>query len=212
MHIMATAKALTPLAMAALGLLVERPMHPYEMYQLLMHRHEDRLLKVRPGTLYHAVGRLAEAGLVEATGTDRDGNRPERTTYAILPDGRARLTFDVCALLAQPAKEYPRFPQGLSEAHNLPGGQVVELLEQRVAALEGDIAALEADAKLALQRQVPRQYWIDVGYQQHQLRAELAWVKQLCKEIQDGSLPWLPVPGDGTDGNDASELTHNFQD
>ncbi|BAS16724.1 transcriptional regulator protein [Arthrobacter sp. Hiyo8] len=46
--------ALTPLGVAALALLVEAPMHPYEMYQLLMARHEDRLVKVRPGTLYHA--------------------------------------------------------------------------------------------------------------------------------------------------------------
>ena len=43
---------LTPLGVASLALLAEEPMHPYEMYQLLMARHEDRLVKVRPGTLY----------------------------------------------------------------------------------------------------------------------------------------------------------------
>lgn len=53
---------LTPLGISALSLLVEEPMHPYKMYQPLMARHEDRLVKVRPGTLYHAVGRLAERG------------------------------------------------------------------------------------------------------------------------------------------------------
>ena len=76
---------LSPMAIAALGLLAERPMHPYEMYQLLLEREEDRVLKVRPGTLYHAVDRLARDGLVRPLHTEREGNRPERTTYAVTP-------------------------------------------------------------------------------------------------------------------------------
>ena len=73
----------TPLGISVLALLVERPMHPYEMYRLLLERHEDRRVKIRPGSLYHTVDRMAESGLVEATGTERDGGRPERTTYRI---------------------------------------------------------------------------------------------------------------------------------
>jgi len=46
---------LTPLAISVLALLEERSMHAYEMYQLLITRHNDRLLKVRPGSLYHTV-------------------------------------------------------------------------------------------------------------------------------------------------------------
>lgn len=186
----AAVKQLTPLAMAALGLLVERPMHPYEMYQVLIHRHEDRLLKVRPGTLYHAVGRLEDAGLVEATGTARDGNRPERTTYAILPAGRSRLTESLREHLAQPAAEYPRFPQALSEAHNLPAALVLELLDRRVQSLEDKLAVLGVDRDLALSRNVAPAYWIDVGYQEHLLRSELDWVKNLVTRLGDGTLPW----------------------
>lgn len=187
---MAPGQQLSPLAMAALGLLAEKDMHPYEMYQLLMHRHEDRLLKVRPGTLYHAVARLAGEDLVETIGTARDGNRPERTTYAILPAGRKRLTESLCALLSTPLKEYPRFPQALSEAHNLPAGEVLDLLGKRMAVLEEQLATLETEQKLALARAAPRQYWIDVSYQQHLLKAELGWVQGLCTELTDGSLLW----------------------
>lgn len=187
---MAAGKQLSPLAMAALGLLAERAMHPYEMYQLLVQRHEERVLKVRPGTLYHAVGRLAVAELVEAVGTARDGNRPERTTYAILPAGRAKLTDGLRTFLSQPVKEYPRFPQALSEAHNLPAGNVMELLVERTESLEGELAALETESAATRARGVPQQYWVDVGYQQHQLQAELQWVRKLCADIGDGTLPW----------------------
>ncbi len=59
---------LTPLAVSALALLNEHPMHPYEMYQSLLERHKDRIVKVRPGSLYHTVERLHAADLVEITG------------------------------------------------------------------------------------------------------------------------------------------------
>ena len=131
---MARATPLTPLGVAALSLLVEEPMHPYEMYQLLMARHEDRLVKVRPGTLYHAVGRLEEHGLVDATGTDREGNRPERTTYTISAAGREALTQRLQDMLANPVNEYPSFPLAVAEAYNLPADVVVELLDRRLEA------------------------------------------------------------------------------
>jgi len=181
---------LTPLGICALGLLVERPMHPYEMYQVLMQRHEDRLVKVRPGTLYHTVGRLAAAGLVETVGTERDGNRPERTTYAILPPGKLALDARIKDLLSTPVNEFPSFPQALDEAHNLPAGVVVDLLEQRIHALEGELADLGQGFAAARDKGVERRYLIDTEYQQALLTAEVQWVRGLCTELSSGTLSW----------------------
>ncbi|WP_235347412.1 PadR family transcriptional regulator [Arthrobacter sp. SPG23] len=133
---------LTPLGISALSLLVEEPMHPYEMYQLLMARHEDRLVKVRPGTLYHAVGRLEERGLVETAGTDREGNRPERTTYRITPAGREALTERLQDMLAEPVNEYPSFPLAVAEAYNLPAAVVLDLLDRRLLLLQEQLEFL----------------------------------------------------------------------
>jgi DNA-binding PadR family transcriptional regulator len=187
---MAATRQLTPLGVAALGLLAERAMHPYEMYQLLIHRREDRLVKVRPGTLYHTVGRLAEADLVKAVGTEREGNRPERTTYAILPAGREALELRLKELLARPAAEYPSFPQAVAEAHNLPAGVVLELLAERLAALETSLAELETDARLARSRGVEQRFWMDVLYQRAMTGAELDWIRQLHSDITTGAMPW----------------------
>ena len=96
--------SLTPLAFAALGLLAEGPTHPYEMFQTMTHRRDGRNVKVRPGTLYHQVGRLVELGLAEIVGTDRAGNRPERTTYAITDDGWTALHDGLVRLIAEPAE------------------------------------------------------------------------------------------------------------
>src|ERR1700759_3275317 len=59
---------LTSLGISVLALLRERPMHGYEMFQTLVQRHADRIVKVRPGSLYHAVDRLTEEQLIRRGG------------------------------------------------------------------------------------------------------------------------------------------------
>ncbi|MFE4198328.1 PadR family transcriptional regulator [Paenarthrobacter sp. NPDC056912] len=187
---MAKAVELTPLGVASLALLAEEPMHPYEMYQLLMARHEDRLVKVRPGTLYHAMGRLEENGLVEATGTEREGNRPERTTYRITDAGHEALDARLQAMLSTPVNEYPQFPHAIAEAHHLPRGVVMDLLEQRVVALVADLDFLIRAEAAVTAKSLERKFWIDITYQQAMRRTEIAWIRDLLQELGTGHLPW----------------------
>ncbi len=168
---------LTPLGVASLALLAEEPMHPYEMYQLLMARHEDRLVKVRPGTLYHAMGRLEENGLVEAMGTKREGNRPERTTYRITPAGHEALDARLQA-------------HAIAEAHHLPVAVVMELLEERLVALNADLDFLVHAEATVTAKGLDRKYWIDITYQQAMRRTEIAWIRGLLEELGNGRLPW----------------------
>lgn len=185
---------LNPLALAALGLLVERPMHPYEMFQLLMDRSEDRLVKVRRGTLYHAVARLTETGLTEVVGTDRGGNRPERTTYAITAAGRSALDDTVRHQLAEPEPDYPMFPLALAQAHNLPRVEVVTAVNRRIDGLTAELAAYDSGVADAAARDVPRRYLVDADYQRTLRRAELDWLRRFVSDLTDGTIPWHP-PG-----------------
>ena len=194
-----SAKTLTPLGISVLALLSERPMHPYEMYQLLIQRHEDRIVKVRPGSLYHTVSRLAEQQLVSEVGTDREGNRPERTTYAVTDGGRSALTERVADVLGTPAREYPAFPLALAEAHNLEADRVVGLLRSRTRLLAEDIEELEEIGNLAHARAVPRVFWVVVDYLKTMQNTEMHWLNELTGQIESGELPWL----DSVQSNDA---------
>jgi DNA-binding PadR family transcriptional regulator len=181
---------ITPLAIATLALLVERPMHPYEMYQTLIHRAEDRIIKVRPGSLYHTVDRLADLGLVRATGTEREGNRPERTTYAITEAGQSRLTGRVSEMLASPVNEYPEFPLAIGEAHNLPKETVLDLLGRRLALLRADAEFLTTGLIEVKQKKVERKFWLNMTYQKAMLEAEIAWISGLVAELNAGDIDW----------------------
>lgn len=182
--------SITPLGVAALGLLDERPMHPYEMFQLMLQRAEDRLVKVRPGSLYHAVDRLARDGLVAPVGTERSGNRPERTVYEITEAGRLALGDRVAELLGEAVNEYPVFPLAVAEAHNLPADTVAALLRRRLEQQEAVIRSYESGLHSVRARGVPRRYWIDAELSLALLRAETDWIRSFLDELTTGSLDW----------------------
>ncbi|KQR53412.1 transcriptional regulator [Leifsonia sp. Leaf336] len=182
--------SLTPLAVAALALLAEGPTHPYEMYQTLVMRSEDRLVKVRPGSLYHTVDRLARQGLVRSTGTEREGNRPERTTYEITEEGTLALGERVADIIATPVNEFPEFPLGLGEAHNLPLETVIDLLRKRVGLLRADIALLDDGIRRVTAKELPAKYWLDVRYLRTMAEADASALEALIDDLDSGSISW----------------------
>lgn len=188
---------LTPLAIAVLALLEERPMHPYEMYQLLLQRREDYLLKVRPGSLYHSVTRLAEQDLVHAEGTDRAGNRPERTTYRITRSGSAALRARITDIIRTPIREYPIFPLAMSEAHNMPAQEVIGLVTERIGLLDNDLTELDAVHEWVTTNRVPRRYWMVIEYIRAQTAAEITWLRRIVAELRDGTLEWEQFTPEG---------------
>ncbi|AJW43096.1 Transcriptional regulator, PadR [Rhodococcus sp. B7740] len=182
--------AVNPLGVSVLALLSEGAMHPYEMYQLLLERKEDRIVKVRPGSLYHAVARLHGQELVAEVGTDRGGNRPERTTYEITPAGRRVLVDRLTEILRTPVREYPQFTLGLSEMHNLPASQAIALLRARIEDLSLEIEELSGYQRLAAERKVSEIYWAGIDYTYHMLSAEVNWLTSYIDRVESGALPW----------------------
>lgn len=183
-------RELSPLAVSALGIIWEEPRHPYEVFRLMMRRREDRVVKIRPGTLYHTIDNLAADGLLEVVGTDREGNRPERTTYAITTSGRALLTATVRGMLARPVPEYPRFPVAIGEAHNLDAADATAALTERLEALRTELGLVETGIATVLRIELPPVLWLDISYQHAQLSAEIGWLEQLLADIRDGIVDW----------------------
>lgn len=181
---------LTPLAIGALALLNERPMHPYEMYQLLMERHEDHFIKVRPGSLYHTVERLETAEFVRATGTEREGNRPERTTYAITKAGDKALQTRIADVLTDPINEYPIFPVALSESHNLPSKKVIACLNTYVDRLDEQITEIQALLDVARTQGVPEAFWIAGDFITTTKIAEREWITTMIERLASKDLIW----------------------
>jgi DNA-binding PadR family transcriptional regulator len=185
-----TNTTLSPLAAKALATMHQRPMHPYELYQVMLRRREDRVVKLRPGTLYHAVAKLAESGLIETVGTDREGNRPERTTYRITALGRRVFTEQLKCALARPVYEYPEFPVAIGSALTLEKDEALRVLRQRRDTLQEELDLTGEALQIMDERALPEVYRLDVDYQHAFVRFEIDWLTRLIDRIDSGDLDW----------------------
>ena len=79
------------LALAVLSYLTQRPMHPYELGRTLRDHGDERSIKFNHGSLYMVVQQLERAGFITEQETSREGQRPERTVYALTAAGRDKL-------------------------------------------------------------------------------------------------------------------------
>jgi len=189
-----TIDRLTPAGVMVLALLREDDMHPYEMIRLMRQRHDDRIVAITNGTLYHTVARLEKSGLLAEVGVDRDGNRPERTTYTLTDAGNHAVEAWVrreLPLLGRPVE----FRVALAEAHNLGRDEVVALLSRRLSALAAardELAEGIRDAYAAATgaASVTAQYFIEVEREHTLLAADHDWLAALLERFATPDFVW----------------------
>jgi DNA-binding PadR family transcriptional regulator len=66
-----------------------QPVHGYDVRRELLSWHADEWANVAPGSIYHALKKLADEGLLREVTTEQVGARPARTTYEITPKGES---------------------------------------------------------------------------------------------------------------------------
>jgi len=176
-------------ALAVLGLLRERAMHPYEMQRQLHLRHTDELLALKRGSLYHAINQLQRDAFIEPVETSREGRWPERTVYRITPDGDDELVVWLSDLLSTPVREPSQFTAGLAHILHLPPADALAHLQLRVVNLEGTVAAWQA-VERGVAALVGRGSILELEYARCLAQAELAWVRSVIDDLRAGRLTW----------------------
>jgi DNA-binding PadR family transcriptional regulator len=168
-------------------------MHPYEMAAVIRERGKDRDMNIKWGSLYTVVRNLEKHGFLRAVQSERRGGRPERTVYAITDEGRAEMVDWVRELVGVAEPDAPRFTAGLSLLVVLSPDEAAELLGRRLRPLDERIA--RARRELAdVAAEIPRLFLVEAEYNLAMLTAEADWVRDLLREITDGSLPDLRSP------------------
>ena len=180
------------LALSLLSLLAQQPMYPYEMAQTLRSRGKDKNFKVNWGSLYTVVNNLEKYGFIEEAGTVRQGRQPERTTYQITAQGLAELRDWLAELLSVPEDENSAFVTALSEGGILSPDQFIKLLTIRLATLDKDNAAHQADLRLWSER-LPRMLLLETEYQLAMRLAQATWVRGLLRELVEGTLEGMDI-------------------
>jgi DNA-binding PadR family transcriptional regulator len=180
-----------PVALAALGALLERPMHPYQLARVLA----GRGVPANRGSLYDTMDAMTRAGWIEPQPAERAGGRPQRTPYALTETGRAELARRLDTQIREPRREFPEFFGAVSHLGVLGPERAASALDERAGRLAALIAGNERrlDAALAA-GSVPRLFVIEAEYALAMLRAERDWVLALAGDITSGRLGWPRPP------------------
>lgn len=181
------------LALAVLSYLSQRPMHPYELSRMLRDHGDVRSIKFNHGSLYMVVGQLAKAGLITEQETTREGQRPERTVYALTDAGRDEFRDWLGELVEQPQHEYPHFVAALSLIAALPPGEVLTLLHGRLDRLAGQRAEICDLIGTAQAGGLHPLFLVEEDYRLAQLDAESAFVERFIGQITDPETGWGPM-------------------
>jgi DNA-binding PadR family transcriptional regulator len=182
----------SPLALAVLALLAERPLHPYGVLTLLKQWGKGEVINIsQRATVYKTVTRLADAGLIAMRQTERDQQYPERTLYELTDEGRAVLHEWLAQMLAGGDREYPEFPAALSFIMLLTPDAALPLLDRRRQQVARRAAELDTGlAELAAMPGFPQVAVLEMRYLHAMAAAELAWLSQVVDELKSKRLDW----------------------
>lgn len=171
-----------------LGYLRGRPLYGYELKQLIEHVMGD-WTNIAFGSIYYALGKLADEGFVEKVGTEQEGERPSRNVYQITDAGREEFMRLLREAWDNVERQTFDFDIGLSFMSALPVDEVKEYLRKRVMHLEHTLQYLEAHQaeELADTDHVPT-YLATAVFSHHRrhFQAELDWTRELLQNVEQG--------------------------
>jgi DNA-binding PadR family transcriptional regulator len=172
-----------------LGLLRERPLHGYEIKQII-EEHMGDWTAIAFGSIYYALDKLAEEGYIEKVATEQEESRPSRHIYRITARGRGEFLRLLRDLWRTPERQYFDFDIALFFITALPREEILTYLRGRSAGLESTLAHL--DAHQTEQREQPEIPAVADAIFEHSrvhIEAELRWVKDLLCKVEQGLYP-----------------------
>ncbi len=123
-----------------LGFIAEKESSGYDIITTIKRRELDRWAKISTSTVYNRLLRLEKSECIVGR-VERDGNRPERTTYSITEKGRSLLRKEVVRHLTG-FNDDPR-QLGFAFLFATRPLEVARQLERHADELQGQIAAIE---------------------------------------------------------------------
>jgi DNA-binding PadR family transcriptional regulator len=142
------APSTTKIDMLLLGLLLDRPMHGYELYQQIQAEGIDDWFNVSMAGVYYSLGKLRDQGLV-AESRQQGGRSARKSVYRLTEEGRAAFFTAMEEQAVIEERVQLEYDVIIYLLNRLPLPRALALLEERQALLAGharDVrAGLEAE-------------------------------------------------------------------
>ncbi len=186
-----------PVRLLVLGALAAGgPMHGYQIRQEALRDQVELWTQVKPGSLYSALHRMAQDGLVAVARVERSGTSPERTVYRITAAGRRELIAQRDAGLIQVVVASDPLDLALRYVSDLTAADLTAVITSRHTALADRLAEHER----ALVTAGPHLAGLERAAFDHvlqRLRTEVTWHEQLLAQLRSAPGESTPGPADG---------------
>ncbi|UJW35037.1 PadR family transcriptional regulator [Saccharothrix sp. AJ9571] len=175
--------------------------HGYQVRRELLGWRADKWANVQPGSIYHALKKMAAEQLLEEVSTEA-GRGPDRTAYQLTAEGEQEFFHLLSGALSDADDAGPLLSAGIALMPMLPRRRAIELLKLMEVRLDGAIAEILQTAVHAHEwghpPHVVRMYRLWGG----QTETTRAWVHDLVAALEAGEYrmadddpPTFPVPG-----------------
>jgi len=171
------------LVLPLLGLLVERPAHPYELAARLNDRY--RFLSAQRSSVTTLAKSLAEAGLIRPQRSKRVGNRPARRAYELTDAGMKDFRARVTAHIEEAPAASTRFTLGLAYVGILSRAKAVAALRRRVVSRRQELEAIPTVPPDGIEV-----HMIEMNYWKAVLEAEIQWLDTFIDRMTSGDITW----------------------
>jgi DNA-binding PadR family transcriptional regulator len=191
-----------------LGLLMQRPMAGYAIQVILQLSQTQQWARVLPGSVYHALKKLADEGFVVLQATEQAGNR-SKAIYAITPSGKEEFRKLLKEAWSTPVLHFPaELYAALSFLDDLSREEIVHAIGERIASLERELASWnEGEIKKAEFMQEPLPDYLQALFAngREHMEVDLRFLHYLRETIP--SAPRLPLIPTDTLSDTLSEIT-----
>jgi DNA-binding PadR family transcriptional regulator len=186
------APSTTKIDLLLLGLLLDRPMHGYELYQQIQAEGIDSWFNVSMAGVYYSLGKLRDQSLVVES-RQRGGRSARKSIYRLTEEGRALFFAAMEEQAVSQEQVYLDYDVVIYLLNKLPLKQATSLLEQHQAFL----AEQAHDVRLALTEEQdygrsPLKLAV-LDHKRRYLEMEQNWLADVIQDIQgqdgDGYAP-----------------------
>ncbi len=170
-----------------LGVLqLKSPAHGYEIRRELELWRAEQWAHIAYGSIYFALNKMAEEGLVETVGTDQVGNRPARRLYAITDAGEQEFQRLLRDYWWDRKPFIDPFQVALTFMNKMPREELLRALRFRRDHLR---AYLNAFGPNMLSPDMPRHIAENFRLAMAHEEVELRWTEETIEKVERGELP-----------------------
>ena len=175
--------------------------HGYQVRRDLLTWSADRWANVAPGSIYHALKKMAKEKLLEEVTTDVDGGEargPDRTAYQLTPDGETEFQLLLAKSLSESDESTQssyRLVAGITFLPALPRARAISLLRHQITELRarraGAASLLENGTDWGQPAHVEEMYrlWVTM------IDGMLSWLEGLVSRLESGEYVMADDPG-----------------